>query len=115
MGFRQRILTKGKEVVMNPQVMRLLSDDRVMKAAEGVLDARVRLRAAWTILKNGHELPSIDPALIDGLGEEEGSETNGASPRKVNGFGSNGHSTARITASVANGDSDHPPSNGNSN
>ena len=53
MGLRKRMLERGKKVVLGPQVMRMLSDDRVLKAAEGVLDARTRLRAAWRILLNG--------------------------------------------------------------
>ncbi len=80
MGIRKTILAKGKEVVMSPQVMRFVSDDRVMKAAEGVMDARVRFRAAWDILRNGHELPPIDPALDESIGRQE----NGTSA-KVNG------------------------------
>ncbi len=88
MGLRRAILTKGKEMVMGPSVMRLVSDDRVMKAAEGVMDAKVRLRAAWDIIKNGHELPAIDPALDESLGIHEGDARHAA---KRNGHGLNGH------------------------
>ncbi len=83
MGIRRAILAKGKEVVLSPQVMRIVSDDRVMKAAEGVMDARVRFRAAWGILRNGHELPPVDPALDENIGRQEG-ETNG-NDVKING------------------------------
>src|SRR5690606_32731056 len=73
----------SKEVVLSPQVMRFVSDDRVMKAAEGVMDARIRFRAAWDIIRNGHELPAIDPALDDSIGRQENG-SNGAAV-KVNG------------------------------
>jgi 8-amino-7-oxononanoate synthase len=49
--------------------MRWASDDRVMKAAEGLMDARMRMREAWKIILNGHELPNVDPALDENIGE----------------------------------------------
>ena len=42
-----------------------------MRAAEGVLDARTRMRAAWKIIRSGHDLPHADPALDDTIGEQE--------------------------------------------
>jgi 8-amino-7-oxononanoate synthase len=97
MGIRRILLNKGREVVMSPQVMRLISDDRVMKAAEGLMDARGRLKAAWEVLRNGYELPPIDPALDDAIGgSPEGmrKRTNGAS--KVNGHAKNGQAGAAL-------------------
>ena len=35
-----RVAEGGKRIVFNPAVMRLISDDRVMRAAESVMDAR---------------------------------------------------------------------------
>ena len=67
MGLRSRIIDRGKQLVQSPIVMRWVSDDRVMKAAEGVLDAKTRVRLAWHMLKNGHALPHVDPALDDSL------------------------------------------------
>jgi 8-amino-7-oxononanoate synthase len=50
-----------------------------MKAAEGVLDAKSRVRLAWHMLKNGHALPPVDPALDDSLGETvEHTSSNGS-------------------------------------
>jgi len=74
MGLRSRIVDRGKQLVQSqlvqsPTVMRWVSDDRVLKAAEGVLDARTRVKLAWHMLKNGHALPAVDPALDDSLGE----------------------------------------------
>ena len=41
--------------------MRFVSDDRVMRAAEGLMDARSRVRDAWKVLTNGYELPTSTP------------------------------------------------------
>jgi 8-amino-7-oxononanoate synthase len=94
--------------------MRLISDDRVMRATEGVLDARVRLRAAWNILKNGHGLPAMDPAHDDSIGREEGDEDYAsARSKRVNGKSnghSNGHSNGNGVASSGNGATEHASS-----
>src|ERR1041384_214464 len=80
MGFRQALVDKGKQALLRPSVMRWVSDDRVMKATEGLLDARGRLKAAWTVLKNGHELPNVDPALDENIGKQApAAKSNGAS------------------------------------
>ncbi len=65
MGLRQTLLANGKRLLLRPSVMRLATDDRVMRVAEGVMDARHRLRAAWEVLVSGRELPNIDPALLE--------------------------------------------------
>src|SRR5215471_14613659 len=72
MGWKDRIVERGKQLAMTPGVLRVLSDDRVMRAAEGVMDARTRMRAAaqkageaWQLLTHGHALPAIDPSLAD--------------------------------------------------
>jgi 8-amino-7-oxononanoate synthase len=87
MGLKERIVERSRRVLTSPPVMRWVSDDRFMKAAEGVLDARMRLQAAWRVLLNGHQLPAIDPALDDTIGATEVAETaaTSASPRKKNG------------------------------
>jgi 8-amino-7-oxononanoate synthase len=105
MGLRNRIVDRGKQLVQNPTVMRWVSDDRVMKAAEGVMDARARVKLAWHMLRNGHALPPVDPALDDSLGETvDGARPNGkrnaGAARKTN--GSNGHSET-VAHSVGNG------------
>ncbi|MDI1448629.1 aminotransferase class I/II-fold pyridoxal phosphate-dependent enzyme [Polyangium sp. 6x1] len=63
----------GKKLSSSSAVMRLISNDRVMQVATGLMDARGRLEAAaeraseaWSILLNGHALPTIDPALDGG-------------------------------------------------
>lgn len=63
MDWKKRILEQGNKVLENPEVMRWLTDDRVMKVAEGLMDAPERLRAAANILRNGYGLPNVDPAL----------------------------------------------------
>jgi len=96
MSLKNTIVTKTRSALMNPKVMRLVSDDRLMKIGEGVLDARVRVRAAWDVLKNGHALPNIDPAMDEGVGQTLGK--NGTSHTKVN--GSNGSAVRVATSSV---------------
>lgn len=81
MGLRSRIVDRGKQLVQSPTLMRWVSDDRVMKAAEGVLDARARVKLAWHMLKNGRALPAVDPALDDSLAET----IDGARERAANG------------------------------
>ena len=52
MGLRQALVDKGKQALLRPAVLRWVSDDRVMKATEGLMDARGRLKAAWTVLSS---------------------------------------------------------------
>jgi 8-amino-7-oxononanoate synthase len=97
MGLRSRIVDRGRQLVQSqlvqsPTVMRWVSDDRVLKAAEGVLDARTRVKLAWHMLKNGHALPAVDPALDDSLGETIDGSSNGA-----------GHAGSRSSGRAARG------------
>lgn len=93
MGLRQTLVDKGKQALLRPSVMRWVSDDRVMKATEGLLDARGRLAAAWAVLKNGHELPNVDPALDESIGQSAPDKSNGHSA--TNGAATNGASVSR--------------------
>ncbi|HEX7672377.1 MAG TPA: hypothetical protein VF395_22440, partial [Polyangiaceae bacterium] len=98
MRLTKKISDRSKKMVMNPTVMRWISDDRVMKAAEGVMDARTRMRAAWKVLLSGHDLPTVDLSLDDSLGESEyvrpvNGKKNGANGHGTNGHGTNGHGT----------------------
>jgi 8-amino-7-oxononanoate synthase len=98
MGLRQTLVDKGKQALLRPSVMRWVSDDRVMKATEGLLDARGRLKAAWSVLKNGHELPNIDPALDENIGTNApATKSNGAT---------NGHATSAARKDVSSGSTD---------
>jgi 8-amino-7-oxononanoate synthase len=114
MNLKSRIVERGKQLVQSPRVMRWVSDDRVMKAAEGVLDARTRVKLAWRMLTNGHDLPNIDPALDDSIGHTLNGHTNGharangsangaaangaVNGSAVNGSAKNGHAKASISA-----------------
>lgn len=124
MGLRSRIVDRGKQLVQNqlvqsPTVMRWVSDDRVLKAAEGVLDARTRVKLAWHMLKNGHALPAVDPALDDSLGEtvdgsrHDHASRNGAGHAGRNGTSTNGHSASG--ASAKNGHAVASPNGGSLN
>src|SRR5262245_63289499 len=102
MGLREALVEKGKQALLRPSVMRWVSDDRVMKATEGLMDARGRLLAAWEVLKNGHELPNIDPALDENIGRS-------APVAKSNGAGngaSNGASNGAAVMAAGSSDMD---------
>ena len=85
MGIRDTIIHRSKQALMSPAVMRIVSDDRVMKAAQGVMDARTRVRAAWNVLLNGHELPNIDPALDEHVGKNGSAVAEPGARLKTNG------------------------------
>jgi 8-amino-7-oxononanoate synthase len=93
-GLRQELLSRSKKALFSPALMRWVSDDRVMKAAEGLMDARSRVRDAWKVLIQGYDLPNIDPALDEDVGERvatsrERAETKAAS-NGANGAATNG-------------------------
>ncbi|MBM4361484.1 MAG: aminotransferase class I/II-fold pyridoxal phosphate-dependent enzyme [Deltaproteobacteria bacterium] len=99
MTLTKRITENSKRIALTPGVMRFLSDDRVMKAAEGVLGARSRVKAAWKVLTEGHDLPAVDPALDDRMGETDSGPR--SSVWRTNGHaGTNGHAAARGPAST---------------
>ncbi len=61
---------RGKNLASSPKVVRMLSNDRVMRFATGVMEARQRVgdaagiaKEAWSVLINGHAMPHIDPAM----------------------------------------------------
>src|SRR5450755_1099012 len=103
MGLKQKIVDRSKQALLRPSVLRWVTDDRVMKATEGFMDARTRVRDAWNVLLNGNELPNIDPALDDNIGTlapevtstkgTNGHTTNGS----TNGHATNGHATNGAT------------------
>src|SRR5437762_7705714 len=107
MGLTKKITNRGKKMVFNPTVMRWISDDRVMKAAEGMLGARTRVRAAWKVLLDGHSLPVVDRALDDSIGEPE-SRVNG----KSNG---NGHAAPASVKALKKNGNGHSNGNGHGN
>jgi 8-amino-7-oxononanoate synthase len=93
MTIRDRLVEQGKKIASSGVVMRLVSNDTVMRVATSVMDARTRIGAARgplaeavSILVNGHALPTIDPAL-EGEADATGKpRANGAAaPAPVNG------------------------------
>ncbi|WP_437536385.1 aminotransferase class I/II-fold pyridoxal phosphate-dependent enzyme [Sorangium sp. So ce726] len=84
MRMKDRLVDQAKKLTSSGVVVRVVSNDRVMRLATGVMDAKNRLRAAreraaeaWDILLNGHALPNIDPALDDEAG------VHGATPARA--------------------------------
>ncbi len=71
MSLLNRIADKGRTALMNPYIMRVITDDRVKNAAEAVFDAKGRVKAAWRVLLEGEGLPNADPALDDSIGVSE--------------------------------------------
>jgi 8-amino-7-oxononanoate synthase len=104
MGLTKRISSRSKRIVLNPTVMRWISDDRVMKAAEGVMGARTRVRAAWKVLIDGHELPVVDGALDDFIGESAPSVS---AKNGTNGHGTNGHANGHANGANGHGTNGH--------
>jgi 8-amino-7-oxononanoate synthase len=113
MALRDRLNTLvsdgSKKVASSAPVVRLLSDDRVMRVTNGILDARNRIGAARNlamealfVLRDGHALPSIDPAL-DGSDADvvkaNGVRNTGreAGDRATNGHAANGHAANGAT------------------
>jgi 8-amino-7-oxononanoate synthase len=114
MSVKDRIVEQGKKLASSSTVVRLVSNDRVMKVATGMMEARGRLQAAsdraaeaWSIIVNGHALPTIDPALDGGddvVGMNGATRTKVEAPAKTNGHatnGSNGSSHGSIAAAAA--------------
>ena len=95
MGLKNTIVERGRQALFKPSVMRWATSDRVLKATEGVLDAKTRVQAAWKVLLNGHALPSIDPALDVSIAQTEVTSAPKPRVRPTNGNG-NG-SAVRLT------------------
>src|SRR5450432_2084726 len=96
MGLKQKIVDRSKQALLRPSVLRWVTDDRVMKATEGFMDARTRVRDAWKVLITGTELPNIDPALDENIGQS-------APAAKTNGHATNGHTNGHAPSSVVTG------------
>lgn len=75
MSLVDRIAEESRRIILNPRVMRIATDDRVKRVAEGVLDAKDRVRAALRVLVTAETLPHVDPALDDSIGQSEESFT----------------------------------------
>ncbi len=108
MSLRDRLVERGKQIASSGVVLRLISNDRVMAVATGVMDAKNRFSAArgpaseaLTILLKGHALPTIDPAL-EGEPDATGAP---AARRESNGAAVNGqaHAPARGAAAPHGG------------
>jgi hypothetical protein len=107
MRLTQRLVDKSKERLLRPSVMRWVTDDRVMKATEGLMDARMRVKAAWDLLLNGHALPPVDPALDESIGRKDH-----AGPA-TNGHKNGAHAASNGVEHVANGHEHGAAVNGN--
>ena len=105
MSLRESLLSRGKRLAMSPRMLRVVSDDRVMKVAEGVMDARNRVRAAWVALTTSVALPNIDPALDDYDDDDDapapGKKPAAAAPAAHRGNGAVQGSTPKVATKAA--------------
>ncbi len=109
MSMKDRLVDQAKKLASSGRVVRVVSNDRVMRLATGVMDAKNRLRAArelaaeaWDILLNGHALPNLDPALDDEAGVHVAAPARAASSRPAAPASSGaGLSAVETTASAA--------------
>ncbi|XXX81039.1 aminotransferase class I/II-fold pyridoxal phosphate-dependent enzyme [Sorangium sp. So ce134] len=108
MSMKDRLVDQAKKLASSGTVVRVVSNDRVMRLATGVMDAKNRLRAAreraaeaWDILLNGHALPNIDPALDDEAGVHGAAPARAASPRPAAHAAGAGLSAVEDTASAS--------------
>ncbi|MEM9696689.1 MAG: hypothetical protein AAGA56_29380, partial [Myxococcota bacterium] len=102
MGMVKSLLSRGKTLANSPAVVRVVSNDRVMKMATGVIEARQRLdeasglwREGLRVLMAGQELPNIDPALdsdehLGAVSVESATNGSVASRHPTNGHAVNG-------------------------
>lgn len=95
--------SQGKRLVSHPSLLRLMTDDRVMRAFNGVLDGQQRLKdasdklgEAWHLLINGRALPTIDPALDEAIPTVSADRRAPAPKPAVN-----GHATATPASDTA--------------
>ncbi len=105
MTLKERIADQGRKVLNNPVVLKWTTDDRVKRAAEGVLDIRGRAQEAWKILINGHGLPAIDPALDESIGQTEEQFTRSRDAQRQSGK-SNGHAVTQALDTQGSDDMD---------
>ena len=99
------VVDHGKRLAQSGPVMRLVSDDRVMRLADAVMDARGRVRAAagkaseaWQVLIHGYGMPEMDPSVTDDAPAPAPKRTNGAARPQPQ----------AVAASVQGADGDEP-------
>ncbi|RYE79060.1 MAG: aminotransferase class I/II-fold pyridoxal phosphate-dependent enzyme, partial [Myxococcales bacterium] len=74
MSVKDILVGQGKRLASSPTLLRLMTDDRVMRLFNGVMDGQQRVRdasekagEAWHLLLHGRGMPTIDPALDDDI------------------------------------------------
>ncbi|MGK4005679.1 aminotransferase class I/II-fold pyridoxal phosphate-dependent enzyme [Sorangium sp. So ce1036] len=115
MSMKDRLVDQAKKLASSSTVVRVVSNDRVMRLATGVMDAKNRLRAAreraaeaWDILLNGHALPNIDPALDDEAGVHGAAPARAAAPRAA----ANGGALSTVEEATTDRAAARPRTNG---
>jgi 8-amino-7-oxononanoate synthase len=92
MDLRRTVVDGGRRLVSSTPLLKLVSDDRVMRVADAVLDARSRFKAAagkaaeaWQLITHGYQLPDIDPSIteLETPAPARPRKSNGAAARAV--------------------------------
>lgn len=120
MSMKDRLVEQGKKLTTSTAFVRLVSNDKVMQLATGVMDARSRFQAvaehaaeAWSIVLHGHALPTIDPAL-EGETEAMGDKPkNGASHGAENGASARSNGAAAVSAPPRSDEDEAPKAKSN--
>jgi 8-amino-7-oxononanoate synthase len=120
MSLKDRLVEQGKKISTSGTFVRLVSNDKVMRVATGLMDAKSRLNAAqglaseaWSIIINGHALPNIDPALEgepDVSAPAKKSYSNGNNGANGHTNGSTASSSATSSSSASSEDAPRPTS-----
>ncbi len=114
MSILNGFVARGKRLVESGPLARVMSDDRFMRVATGVMDARTRIGAArelaaqaLDVLVRGHELPIIDPSLEpdEPVSPKRSTPTHAAAP-------ANGTQVAEVRPSSSEGRPTSSASNG---
>ncbi len=115
MSMKDRLAEQGKKLTSSTAFVRLVSNDKVMQLATGVMDAKSRFQAvrehaaeAWSIVLHGHALPTIDPAL-EGETEAMGNGAKNGASHGTNG-GLKGASWEPAAVSSRAAESEEAPS-----
>lgn len=119
MALVKDLLERGKDLA-TPTVMRLISNDRVMRVATSVMEARQRVdeasglaREALRVLVSGHEMPVIDQSLHrdEDIGAESAPDE-APRPRSTNGSAKRAESSRSEAATADAAEESEAPAEG---
>lgn len=113
MSVKDILVGQGKRLASSPTLLRLMTDDRVMRLFNGVMDGQQRVRdasekagEAWHLLLHGRGMPTIDPALDDDIPTVSADARRAPAPagQPANGAAANGSTVNGATVNGAHSD-----------